>query len=322
MKLKGLKVLVTGGTGFLGSHIVERCLADQARVRVFSTGKSIRNIEHLRKNPCLSLVKGDITDFDSLVKALKGIDLVMHFASFTKTAETYSDPLKDFQVNVRGTLLLLDAMRKNNVNKIIFASTGKVYGRPQYYPVDEKHPVDPPDPYSLGKYVCEKYIALYHKIFHLDYLILRLFGIYGPRQIPKPGSLAGVISIFVENILNGKDIVIYGDGKLKRDFLYVDDFVHICLELVNRDLWQNTFNVASGSNVTLNELIKILSKKLKSYKFKVSFKEPLKSDVDLCPGVSSLKAKIRYEPQVSLEEGVERYIHWYQRKTKHGPATI
>lgn len=322
MKLKGSKVLVTGGTGFLGSHIVQRCLEEGARVRVFSTGKVLRNVEHLQANQGLDLIAGDMNDVISLERAVKDVDLVMHFASFTKTEETFSDPLKDFQVNVRGTLLLLDAMRKNKVNKIVFASTGKVYGTPWYSPVDEKHPIDPPDPYSLGKYVCEKYIALYHKIFSFDYLILRLFGIYGPRQIPKPGSLVGVISIFVENIYNGKDVVVYGDGNLKRDFLYVDDFVHICLKLVDKDLWQNTFNIASGSVVNLNELIKILAKKLESHKFKVGFKGPLKSDVDLCPDVASLKAKINYEPRISLEEGIGRYIQWYQQKTNYGPKAI
>jgi len=314
MKLKGLKVLVTGGTGFLGSHIVERCLDEHAQVRVFSTGKTFRNIEHLRKNPRLNLITGDITNLNSLVKATKGIDLVMHFASFTKTNETYRNPLKDFQINVSGTLLLLEAMRKNNINKIVFASTGKVYGKPQYIPIDENHPIDPVDPYSTGKYVCEKYISLYGKIFNLDYIIMRIFGIYGPRQIPKPGSLVGVISIFVENILNGKDIIIYGDGKLKRDFLYIDDFVNITFSLLNNERWKNTFNIASGRAITLNELTKILAKKLKSYKFKINFKEPLENDVDLLPDVSFLKAKINYKPTIGLEEGIERYINWYKQR--------
>ena len=322
MKLKGLKVLVTGGTGFLGSHIVERCLADEARVRVFSTAKTVRNIEHLRKNPRLNLITGDITNLNSLVKATKGIDLVMHFASFTKTNETYRNPLKDFQINVSGTLLLLEAMRKNNINKIVFASTGKVYGKPQYTPIDENHPIDPVDPYSTGKYVCEKYISLYGKIFNLDYIIMRIFGIYGPRQIPKPGSLVGVISIFVENILNGKGIVIYGDGKLKRDFLYIDDFVNITFSLLNNERWKNTFNIASGRAITLNELIKILANKLKSYKFKVNFKEPLENDVDLLPDVSFLKAKINYKPTIGLEEGIERYVNWYKQRVSYGPSSV
>lgn len=298
----------------MGSHIVERCLDEHAQVRVFSTGKTFRNIEHLRKNPRLNLITGDITNLNSLVKATKGIDLVMHFASFTKTNETYRNPLKDFQINVSGTLLLLEAMRKNNINKIVFASTGKVYGKPQYIPIDENHPIDPVDPYSTGKYVCEKYISLYGKIFNLDYIIMRIFGIYGPRQIPKPGSLVGVISIFVENILNGKDIIIYGDGKLKRDFLYIDDFVNITFSLLNNERWKNTFNIASGRAITLNELTKILAKKLKSYKFKINFKEPLENDVDLLPDVSFLKAKINYKPTIGLEEGIERYINWYKQR--------
>lgn len=322
MILKGLKVLVTGGTGFLGSYIVERCLADGAKVRVFSTAKSTRNIEHLRKDPRLTLAKGDITDFNSLAKASKGIDLVMHFASFTNSNETYRNPLKDFQINVSGTLLLLEAMRKNNINKIVFASTGKVYGKPQYAPIDEKHPANPVDPYSLGKRVCEEYISLYGKIFNFDYIILRIFGIYGPRQIPKPGSLAGVISIFAENILNGKDIVIYGDGKLKRDFLYIDDFIEAVFRLLKNGLWKNTFNIASGKSVTLNELTKILAKKLVSHKFKVNFKEPLESDVDLLPDVSFLKAKIHCNPAIGLEEGIERYIDWHKQRRIYGPSAV
>jgi UDP-glucose 4-epimerase len=319
MILKGLKVLVTGGTGFLGSHIVERCLADGAGVRVFSTAKNAGNIEHLRKNPRLTLVRGDITDFDSLAKASKGVDLVMHFASFTNSNETYRNPLKDFQINVSGTLLLLEAMRRNNINKIIFASTGKVYGKPQYAPMDESHPINPADPYSAGKHVCEEYISLYGKIFDFDYIILRIFGIYGPRQIPKPGSLVGVISIFVEEILNGKGIVIYGNGKLKRDFLYIDDFVKIVFGLLKKGLWKNTFNIASGKSVTLNELTRILAKKLESHKFKVNFKEPLESDTDLSPDVSFLRAKIHYRPAIGLEEGIEKYIDWYKQRRVYGP---
>ena len=306
----------------MGSHIVERCLADGARVRVFSTAKSTRNIEHLGKNPRLTLVKGDITDFNALAKASKGIDLVMHFASFTNSNETYRNPLKDFQVNVSGTLLLLEAMRKNNINKIVFASTGKVYGKPQYTPIDERHPINPLDPYSAGKHVCEEYISLYGKVFNLNYIILRIFGIYGPRQIPKPGSLVGVISIFIESILSGKNISIYGDGKLKRDFLYIDDFVKIVFRLLKNDLWKNTFNIASGKSITLNELVKILAKKLVSHKFKVNFKEPLESDVDLLPDASFLKAKIHYKPAIGLEEGIERYIDWYKQRRVYGPSAV
>jgi UDP-glucose 4-epimerase len=322
MKLKGLKVLVTGGTGFLGSHIAERCLAEGSEVRVFSTAKTTGNIEHLKHNSQFSLVAGDIADFDSLCGVLKDIDLVMHFASFTKTEETYRDPLKDFRVNVSGTLLLLEAMRKNSVNKIVFASTGKVYGRPQYSPIDEKHPIEPLDPYSAGKYTCEKYISLYSKIFDIDYINLRIFGIYGPRQIPKPGSLVGVISIFVENILKGRDIVIYGDGKLKRDFLYIDDFVNIAVNLVNNGLWRNTFNIASGRAVTLNELTAILKDKLKSHQFKVHFKDPLDTDADLSPDLSFLKSKIDYSPSVTLEEGIDRYIDWYKKRAQYGPSAV
>lgn len=310
MELKGIKILVTGGTGFLGSHMVERCLTEQADVRVFSTGRTIKNIEHLQSNPHLSLIWGDMTDFACLSKAVKGIDLVLHFAAFTKTGETYYDPLKDFQISVLGTISLLDAMRKHNVKKIVFASTGKVYGKPQYSPVDEGHPINPEDPYSLGKYVCEEYLELYSKLFAFDYIILRLFGIYGPGQVPKAGSFVGVISIFVDNILKGKDVIIYGDGQLKRDFLYVDDFVEICVLLLHLGLWQNTFNIASGRVVTLNDLIKILAQKLEPHKFKINFKEHLKGDVDLCPDVSFLKTKTKYEPKVNLEEGIERYIHW------------
>lgn len=322
MKLKNLKVLVTGGTGFLGSHIVERCLNEGSYVRVFSTGNTTDKIRHLVKNPCLSVIQGDITDFNSLMKATKGIDLVMHFASFTRTGETYYAPLKDFKTNVSGTLLLLEAMRKNEVGKIVFASTGKVYGNAQYTPIDEKHPIEPVDPYGVGKYVCEKYISLYHKLFKAGYINLRIFGIYGPRQLPKPGSLVGVISIFVENILKGKDIAIYGDGSLKRDFLYIDDFVNITFNLIKHGLWGNTFNIASGRQVTLREVVEILSRELKSHKFKVRFKRPLKSDVDLVPDISFLKSKIDYRPGISLEEGITRYIAWYKEQVCYGPKAV
>lgn len=314
--------MVTGGTGFLGSHIARECLARGAKVRVISTGRNKRNIGDLLKKPNFSLFAGDITDFDFLVESLKGIDLVMHFASFTETGKTYRGPLMDFKVNVTGTLLLLEAMRKNNVSKIIFASTGKVYGRPKYAPQDESHPVEPLDPYSTGKYVCEKYICLYGKLFGIDYLNLRIFGIYGPGQTPKPGSLVGVISIFVENILKGNGITIYGDGTLKRDFLYVEDFTRIVLKLLEKGLWQNTFNIASGKIVTLNELADILRKNLKSYKFKINFKGPLESDADLEPDTSLLKAKINFEPKVSLPQGIQRYIDWYTQREGHGLKAV
>ncbi|RJO64010.1 MAG: NAD-dependent epimerase/dehydratase family protein [Candidatus Omnitrophota bacterium] len=322
MELKGKNILVTGGTGFLGSYIVQRCLDEKARVRVFSTGAQLDNIRHLLKNPRLHFIASDMSDAASLGKAVRGVDLVFHFASFTKTQESYQYPMKDFQTNVVGSMLLLEAMRAHGVKQIVFASTGKVYGQPRYSPVDENHPISPQEPYSVGKYSIERYILLYHKLYQMNYLILRIFGIYGPRQLPKPGSLVGVISILVENILKYGKVDIYGNGSLKRDFLYIDDFVEFCCALIKRNRWQHILNVASGKTVDLNGVLKIISKEIYPDTFKVNYKPSLKSDIDLCPDVSLLKKISCYKPKVTLRSGISRYIAWYKDIKRHGSAAV
>jgi len=322
MELKGKNILVTGGTGFLGSYIVQRCLDEKARVRVFSTGTQLHNIRHLLKNPRLHFIASDMGDAASLGKAVRGVDLVFHFASFTKTQESYQYPMKDFQTNVVGSMLLLEAMKDHGVKQIVFASTGKVYGQPCYSPVDENHPISPQEPYSVGKYSIERYVLLYHKLYQMNYLILRIFGIYGPRQLPKPGSLAGVISILVENILKFGKVDIYGNGSLKRDFLYIDDFVEFCCALIRGNRWQQILNVASGKTVDLRGVLKIIAKEIYPATFKINYKAPLKSDIDLCPDVSLLKKVSCYKPKVTLQDGIARYIAWYKDIKKYGPAAV
>jgi len=251
-----MKILVTGGAGFIGSHIQDKYLEQGFDVTVldnFSTGKR----DYV--NPKSTLIEGDITDENFVRRVISegSFDLVNHHAAQINVRYSFDDPVLDCSVNVIGTLHLLKAMIDFKVPKIIFASTGgAIYGSPQNLPVDETAPPNPESPYAISKLTCENYIKNLAELYGLNYTILRYANVYGPRQIAK--GEAGVVAIYTERLLEGKPPVIFGTGNNTRDYVFVSDVVDANLRAIDRGNG-GTFNIGRSVETNVHEVYKAVS---------------------------------------------------------------
>lgn len=250
-----MKVLVTGGAGFIGSHIVEELLLNNYEVAVldnFSSGK-LSNIEANK----VTIYEGDVVDENFVNKVVSDFKPmhIIHQAAQVSVAESVNNMLKDEQINIKGSLNIINAARVNNVNRIVFASSAAVYGNPQYLPVDENHPVNPMSPYGLSKLTVEKYLEISNSLYGLNYTILRYSNVYGPRQDAK--GEGGVVSIFTDNVCNEKNLHIFGDGMQTRDFIFVKDVARA--NVASLKLEENfILNVSSNTIITIKELAKLV----------------------------------------------------------------
>ena len=249
--------LVTGGAGFIGSHIVDRLLADGYRVRVldnFSTGKRV----NLPDSGDLEIVTGDVGSFDDVREAMKDVELVFHEAAVASVPKTINDPLGSHQTNYVGTLNVLEAARQQGTKRVVFASSAAVYGDLPELPKREDMPLKPLSPYAVDKLASEYACQMYTHLHGLETVCLRYFNVYGPRQ--DPGSpYSGVISIFADRLKKGEQVVIYGDGEQTRDFVFVSDVVEANIKAATTSTATGkTFNIASGETVTLNELLQTM----------------------------------------------------------------
>lgn len=321
MELKGKRILVTGGSGFIGSHLIDRLLLEGAEVISLCRGQMMENREYFKNNSNKIIqIIGGIRDSAKLDEALEDVSIVFHLAAFTNVRGGIERPILDFQDTAMGTVELLQAMTDKNIKKLVFLSAGRVYGNPQYVPVNEQHPLNPLEPYGLSKYTSELWCRYYEKNFGIQPIIMRLFSTYGERQLPKKNSTTNVISIFTTRLLNEEDIFIYGDGSLLRDFIYIGDLINIMIRSVERDVWEEVFNVASGRRVTMRELAEMMVAMIKPVKSKIIYKEPIKGDVSLYPDISNLRAKVGYTEFVSLEVGLQKYIQWVRQISFKGVA--
>lgn len=253
-KKKYKKALVTGGAGFIGSHIVDFLVkngVDTISIDNYIAGKK-SNLQHLSSFSNLQEIECDVRDTDILPNILNGVDVVFNQAASKKNI-CMSDPKKDLDINGLGTLNLLQLSMEKGVKKFVHASTGSVYGEAQYIPQDENHPLCPNSYYGVSKLAGEKYVKLFNSLHGMDTTVLRYFHVYGPRQ--DSGEFGGVVAIFIQNALEGKDLTIFGDGLQERSFTYVKDVVsaNIC-SAVNPDSKGKVFNCASGITVTVREL--------------------------------------------------------------------
>ena len=248
--------MVTGGAGFIGSHIVEEFLKDGAFVRVldnFSSGKR-ENLETFRGN--LEILEGDLRNTQAVKSAMRDVELVFHLAAFVSVPQSMADPETCFAVNVAGTVTLLEAARQAGVHKVVLSSSTAVYGDTDRFPTDEETPLKPLSPYALSKQVNELYARLYTRTFNLPVIALRYFNVYGPRQRPD-SDYAAAIPIFVRNLVAGEPITIYGDGKQSRDFIFVKDVVRANLMAAESDAAGEAFNICTGRETTLIDLLAV-----------------------------------------------------------------
>jgi UDP-glucose 4-epimerase len=311
--MRGLsKVLVTGGAGFIGSHLVDKLISRGYSVVVLDNFHS-GEMESFRKilgRESFEVIEGDIRDRKAVREAMDGVDAVVHLAALIDVEESVNNPLETHDVNVNGTLNVLNEAVRSGVRKLLFASSTAVYGEGNPLPLREEHSLNPISPYAASKVSAEYYCKAFNNCYGLSTVVLRFFNVYGLGQ--KHSSYSGVISKFLQNALNGEPLILYGDGEQARDFIYVDDVVEATvLALENGDSKGETFNVCTGKPTAVNELVQIVKEVVKR-DLKVIYDKPRKGDIKNNYGDPSKTEEILgFKAKISLREGLERLRNSY-----------
>lgn len=308
------KYLVTGGAGFIGSHIAEELVKKGHSVRVmdnFSTGKR-DNIAPFLDG--IELIEADIRDYEACRRAVDGVDCVLHQAALTSVPLSLEDPLLTNEVNITGTLKLLLASRESKIRRFVFASSAAVYGDDPRLPKEESMEGVPLSPYAASKKVGEIYCQVFCQLYDLPMVRLRYFNIFGPRQDPS-SQYASVIPNFIGKMIKGENPVIFGDGEQSRDFSYVSNVVEANI-LASRNLEASgeVFNIAGGERITVNSLVQNINEVLDK-EIKPSYSEPRPGDIKLSfADISRARKMLKYEPSVSFREGLRETVCWYEER--------
>jgi len=300
-KLADTTVLVTGGAGFIGSHLVET-LADHAEVRVLdnlSTGR--REDVHADA----SLHVGDVRNEDTVREAMAGVDVVFHQAAVVSVDRSVKAPHETNAVNVDGTLAVLEAARAEDARAVV-ASSAAIYGDPPSVPIAESHPTEPQSPYGLQKLAVDGYTRLYHTLYGLETVALRYFNVYGPRQ--TGGDYAGVIEVFREQARAGNPLTIHGDGTQTRDFVHVADVVRANCLAATTDRTGEAYNVGTGTSHSIRDLAAII-RDLTDGTVGVEHISDREGDIEQsCADISKAREALGYEPDIPFREGLEDLI--------------
>jgi len=301
------KAVVTGAAGFIGSHIVNRLVEldyDVIAIDDLSAGK-ISNL-----NPDTDFIQADVSKYAEISQHFDGVDVVFHNAASKKTV-CLADPCRDMEVNGIGTLNVLKSMVEHGCNRIIHASSGSVYGDAQYYPTDEKHPVNPKSYYGISKLSGEQYIKVFGDLNNIDWTVLRYHHVYGPRQ--DWSDVGGVVSIFIHRMLNNDPITIFGDGSQQRVFTYVDDVVAANMFVAKHPgSIGKVFNVASGTNTTVKQLADQITD-LCRCECEITY-EDWKPDEQNKFDIDNNKLKsLGFEYKTDLITGLNQTIEWFKK---------
>jgi UDP-glucose 4-epimerase len=317
-----MNILVTGGAGFIGGHLAERLIADGHEVTVldsldpfYDVGIKTRAIEAARlaaDEPAAGsyrFVEGDVRDESLVQSSMTDVDIVYHQAGRAGVRSSVDDPRIYDEVNVGGTLNILDAAREAAVERVVIASSSSVYGVPEYLPYDELHPTTPISPYGASKLAAERYGCAYDRVYDLSVVALRYFTVYGPRMRPNMA-----ISNFVSRCANGRNPVIYGDGTQTRDFTYISDVVEANLGLLDSDaLDGQAVNIGSTDTISIRELADIVREAIDPT-LSLSFDDRHHADAEHTHAdVSRARQQLDYDPSYTIEEGLSAFIDWYQR---------
>ncbi|MCD6218870.1 SDR family NAD(P)-dependent oxidoreductase [Candidatus Calescamantes bacterium] len=314
MILKGKRILVTGGAGFIGSHLVDLLLKEGAKVRVvddFSSGKR-ENLSHHKGNDNLEIIKGDIRNRSLLKDVLSNVDWVYHLA-VRCLRESLKDPFVVHEVNATATLELCELCRKMEIKKFVYVSSSEVYGSAEYVPMDENHPLNPTTVYGASKLAGEKYALAYFYTYGLPVTVIRPFNTYGPREHFE-GVYGEVIPRFIIQILNNQSPTIFGDGKQTRDFTYVEDIARGILEVsLHPDSVGKIFNIARGEEVSIIDVANLLIHLLKKEGISPVFLSPRPGDVKRhFASVSRAREIAGFEAKINFEEGIEKFLAWFR----------
>lgn len=304
-----MKALVTGGAGFIGSHVVDRLLADGHKVIVlddFSTGHK----ENLAYDARLEVVEGDIRDFDTVNECMQGVDWVFHKAAVASVPKTVNDPVGSSTVNYRGTLHILEAARRNNAKRVVFASSAALYGdEPTLPKVETMLPVTL-SPYAVDKLASEYACGMYTRLYGLDTVSLRYFNVYGPRQDPS-SPYSGVISIFADKLSQGVTPTIFGDGEQTRDFVFVSDVVEANMQAVtNEKPVGQVINIATGNKITLNDLLRTFCE-IRDVEFKADYQQARQGDIkESYANIDRAAELLDWKASVGLNQGLRALLQY------------
>lgn len=315
-----MRYLITGGAGFIGSHIVERLLKEGHSVCVldnFSSGKR-ENLSFVNNYTLhakrYTLIEGDIRDPDTCRKAVEGVDFVLHQAALRSVPKSINDPLSYNEVNVSGTLNLLLASRDFKVKRFVFASSSSIYGDTKKLPEQEKHLPAPISPYAASKLAAECYCHMFSSVYNLQTVCLRYFNVFGPRQSLE-SEYAVAVPKFITSILSGKKPPIYGDGKQSRDFTYVDNVVEAnLLSCKAPNVSGEVFNIACGRACTVLELLKYLNRILDT-QVKPEFNPPRPGDVrHTLACVKKVQKLLGFRVKVDFLQGLRKTAEWFRKE--------
>lgn len=304
MVIRNNKVVVTGGAGFIGSHIVDALIETGNHVIVIdnlATGK-IKNIEHHLNNQHFEFINGSITNLPLLQKTFQNTVYVFHEAAIASVPASIADPLANNKTNITGTLNVLLAAKDNNVKKVLLASSAAVYGDSPIQPKREDMALEPQSPYALAKLASEYYCEIFTKLFGLKTVCLRYFNVYGPRQDPK-SEYAAVIPKFIQLVKEGKSPVIFGDGEQTRDFVFVKDVVTANLLAVESNMTGN-FNIGTGKSISVNEFSNIILKLMKRVDIKPIYEKEKPGDIKHSLADISMAMANGYKPIYNIEIGL------------------
>ena len=311
---------MTGGAGFIGSHVVDRLVHAGHDVIVldnFSTGRA-RNLSHSEGQPNFQLVRADIRSIPrSFMKRVRRVDRVVHLAAFTSVQQSIRDPVFTTEVNVVGTLNVLEAAKALKAERLVFASSAAVYGTPRAFPIAEEASISPISPYGASKAASEHYLRSFEENHGIEAVSLRLFNVYGPRQTPS--QYAGVITIFAKRALNQQPLQVFGDGTQTRDFVFISDVVDATIAALERDFQSRVFNIASGSETTILELAKTMQRITKSQP-DLRFCPPLTGDiVRSVADITRARNELEFVARTPVDDGLSATVQWLAQKPGRRP---
>jgi UDP-glucose 4-epimerase len=295
-----MKAVVTGGAGFIGSHLTERLLAQGHSVRVLdnlSNGR-LANLAHLAEQPRLVVQQVDVADFAAIRPFFEGVDWVFHLAALADIVPSIQNPMSYHHSNVDGTIAVLEAARQAGVKRFVYTASSSCYGLPDEFPTSEAAPIRPMYPYALTKYVGEQYVQHWHSVYQLPTISLRLFNVYGPRARTS-GTYGAVFGVFLAQKLNGQPFTVVGDGRQTRDFTFVTDVAEAFIRAAESDLAGEIFNVGSGGTYSVNQLVGLLGGEVIYIP-----KRPGEPDCTFAD-IGKISRLLGWQPRVSFEEGVQ-----------------
>ncbi len=315
MDFHGKRVLITGVAGFIGSNLADRLLelgANVISVDNLFNGR-LENMDTALKNKNFEFHKGDIRDLNFLLDLFKDIDIVYHQAAFTSVPQSVKMPDNCNDVNVNGVLNILNAARRMDVEKIIFASSSSVYGDTPTLPKREDMKRLPISPYGVAKLAGEAYMQVYHQVYGLKTTSLRYFNVFGPRQRDSPYS--GVIAIWLGRIIRDDDLIVFGDGKNSRDYTYIKDVVQANILAAEHDAPGEILNIGANLPITLTELAKLMLKITNKEHLNIIYTDPRPGDIiHSYADISKAMELIKFKPQYNQEQGLKDYFKWYNNK--------